>query len=114
MKSPGLLDAEEEIERLEGLVELSRCEINRLKQEHNFMRTHLKLWKEEVKDGPINELASIQAWLLTLSKNGAEETANIMRTRMLLLMGAAEVLYHEGPAAEDKAGIYENRPDLRP
>jgi hypothetical protein len=80
----------------------------------DFLNEHLKLWKDEGIPAPVNELQSIQGWLRCLVQNGAEETADIMRKRILLLGQAAIDLHKAGPEAEDKVGIYENRPDLRP
>lgn len=79
-----------------------------------FLNDHLKLWMDSVVLAPLNEAQSIQAWLRVLGEHGAEETKNRMRARMLLLAEAARKLYEAGPEAEDEAGIYENRPDLRP
>lgn len=79
-----------------------------------FLIDHLKLWKDSGVPAPANELQSIQGWLRCLGENGAEKTADIMRKRMLLLMEAANDLHALGPEAEDAAGIYDNRPDMRP
>ena len=81
---------------------------------HDFLREHLRLWKDSGIPAPANELQSIQAWLQYLGQHGAEETKNAMRNRMILLMQAANELHAEGPQAEDEAGIYDNRPDMRP
>lgn len=79
-----------------------------------FLTDHLKFWKDSGIPAPGNELQSIQGWLTYLGEHGAEQTKDTMRKRMILLMEAANDLYEEGPAAEDAAGIYDNRPDLRP
>ena len=77
-----------------------------------FLTDHLKLWEDLGIPAPVNELQSIYTWLGHLSQHGAEKTMETMRTRMLLLMRAANDLHDEGPAAEKAAGIYDNRPDM--
>lgn len=89
-------------------------EIEQLKQRHDFLEEHLKLWKDSGIPAPANELQSIQTWLKHLSQHGDKETSSVMRTRMLLLLNAAQKLHEKGPEAEDKAGIYEHRPEMRP
>ena len=89
-------------------------EIEQLKQQHDFLEEHLKLWKDSGVPAPANELQSIQTWLKHLGQHGDLETRNVMRTRMLLLINAAQKLHEKGPEAEDKAGIYEHRPEMRP
>ena len=79
-----------------------------------FLTDHLKLWKDEGIPAPCNELQSIQAWLACLGRHGQKETASRMRARMLLLMRVANELHEQGSKVEDEAGIYENRPDMRP
>lgn len=79
-----------------------------------LMADHLRIWKDSGVPAPLNELQSIQAWLQTLGEHGAEETMNRMRARMIMLMKAANELHKAGPEAEDAAGIYDNRPELRP
>lgn len=86
----------------------------RLRKGDEFLIAHLKLWKDEGIPAPANELQSIQAWLACLGAHGAEETANRMRIRMTLLMRAAMDLHTSGVEAEDAAGIYTNRPEMRP
>lgn len=75
---------------------------------------HLKLWRDEGIDAPNNELQSIQAWLACLGANGVQATSDRMRNRMLLLMKTANSLHNEGSDAEEAAGIYDNRPEMRP
>lgn len=84
------------------------------KQLDNFLTDHLRMWKDEGIEAPLNELQSIQAWLSCLGQHGLEETKNRMRARMLLLMKTANNLHVAGPEAEAEAGIYDNRPDMRP
>ena len=79
-----------------------------------FLTDHLRIWKDEGIEAPLNELQSIAAWLRCLGEHGAEETKARMRARMILLMNASQDLYDAGPEAEAKAGIYDNRPDLKP
>ena len=79
-----------------------------------FLTDHLRMWKDEGVEAPLNELQSIQAWLSCLGHHGLEETTNRMRARMLLLQNTAIELYAQGPEAEAKAGIYDNRPDMKP
>ncbi len=79
-----------------------------------YLIKHLKLWKDEGMDAPTNELQSIQCWLSCLCQHGAEETIRRMRSRIILLGNAANRLHNEGREAEEAAGIYANRPDLRP
>lgn len=79
----------------------------------DFLQAHLKLWKDSGIPAPANELQSIQGWLQYLGRHGAEETKSAMRKRMILLMQEAHTLYDEGPEAEDAAGIYEHRPEMR-
>lgn len=79
-----------------------------------FLTDHLRLWKDEGVAAPANELQSIQAWLRCLGTYGVEETKKRMRARMVILMGAANDLHDAGPEAEDAAGIYDDRPDMRP
>jgi hypothetical protein len=78
----------------------------------DYVRAHLKLWKESGIDAPANEANSIQAWLQFLGEHTREETISTMQARMLLLMEAADAVYEEGPAVEDAIGIYDNRPDM--
>jgi hypothetical protein len=47
-------------------------------------------------------------------EHGAEETLERMRNRRILLVNASMDLNALGPDAEAKAGIYDNRPDMRP
>lgn len=79
---------------------------------NKFLAEHLKFWEDSGIPAPANELQSIQSWLSYLARNGAEETMKTMRSRMVLLMGAANDLHEAGPEAEDEVGIYDNRPDL--
>lgn len=79
-----------------------------------FLTDHLRMWKDEGIPAPLNELQSIAAWLSCLGEHGAESTMDRMRARMLLLMNAANELHAAGPEAEAAAGIYDNRPDLKP
>src|ERR1035437_10239997 len=78
-----------------------------------FVRSHLKLWKESGINAPINEGNSIQSWLRFLGSHTKEETLDVMRHRMILLMNAAQEVYDLGPETEDVIGIYDNRPDMR-
>jgi len=80
----------------------------------DLVRAHLKLWADSGVPAPANEGNSIQSWLQFLGSHSKEETLHTMRQRMILLMQAANDVYEEGPEAEDKLGIYDNRPDLRP
>ena len=75
---------------------------------------HLKMWKESGIPAPVNELQSIAAWLKASGTMTKEDLQNTMRARMVLLMDAANDLHAEGLEVEDLAGIYDNRPDLRP
>jgi hypothetical protein len=79
-----------------------------------FLNDYLQMWKDEGVEAPLNELQSIAAWLRYLGSNGKEKTIEAMQMRMLLLMDASNKLHAQGPEAEDAAGIYNNRPDLRP
>lgn len=79
-----------------------------------FLTDNLRMWKDEGIPAPLNELQSIAAWLQCLGEHGLEGTKTRMRARMALLMGAAADLRNEGREAEDAAGIYDNRPDMRP
>lgn len=79
---------------------------------NKFLVEHLKFWEDSGIPAPANELQSIRAWLTCLAEHGAEETMTRMRSRMVLLMGAANDLHEAGPEAEDEVGIYDNRPDL--
>lgn len=81
---------------------------------HDFLREHLKLWKDAGIPAPANELQSIQGWLRYIGKNGVEETKKAMRNRMIILMEAANELHAEGQEAENAAGIYDDRPDMGP
>lgn len=75
---------------------------------------HLVMWEDEGVDAPLNELQSINAWLMYLGRHGQEKTIETMRARMVLLMKAASRLHAAGPEAEEAEGIYKNRPDKRP
>lgn len=75
---------------------------------------HLKMWKESGIPAPLNELQSIAAWLRASASMTKEELQSAMRARMILLMQASQELHAEGREMEDLAGIYDNRPDLRP
>lgn len=75
---------------------------------------HLKMWKESGIPAPLNELQSIAAWLRASGSMTKEELQSAMRARMILLMQASQELHAEGREMEDLAGIYDNRPDLRP
>jgi hypothetical protein len=79
-----------------------------------FLVEHLKMWKDSGIPGPVNELQSIAAWLRMSGTCTLKELQDTMRKRMILLMDASHDLYDEGRAAEDIAGIYDNRPDLKP
>jgi hypothetical protein len=79
-----------------------------------YLIDHLRLWKDSGIPAPANELQSIQGWLRYLGEHGAEGTKDAMRKRMILLMQAANELHDLGPEAEDAAGIYDNRPEMRP
>lgn len=79
-----------------------------------FLTDHLRMWKDEGVPAPVNELQSISAWLECLGTHGAEETMERMRARLLLLMNTVNELHDQGREAEDAAGIYDNRPDLKP
>ena len=79
-----------------------------------FLVEHLKLWKDSGVPAPANELQSIAAWLRASASLTKEELQSRMRLRMILLMDASIDLYKEGREAEDIAGIYDNRPDMRP
>ena len=79
-----------------------------------WLTDHLRLWKDEGVDAPLNELQSIAAWLRYLGEHGEKKTKETMRARMLLLMNASIDLHDQGPEAEAAAGIYDNRPDLKP
>lgn len=79
-----------------------------------FLLDHLRMWEDSGIPAPVNELQSIQSWLKYLGEHGAEETKSAMRKRMVLLMQAANELHEQGREAEDAAGIYDNRPDLKP
>lgn len=83
-------------------------------QKNDFLREHLKLWKDSGIPAPMNELQSIDTWLTQLTNSGEEKTKDIMRKRIILLMEAVAKLHKEGPEAEEAAGIYDNRPDMRP
>jgi len=78
----------------------------------DYLVEHLVMWKDSGIPAPLNELQSIQAWLYK-SSDGLEEMQEAMRSRMILLMKAAGRLHAEGPEAEDAAGIYKNRPEMR-
>lgn len=78
-----------------------------------FLTDHLIMWKESGVPAPLNELQSIAAWLRASADKTKEELQTIMRTRMILLMKASQELFEEGMEAEDIAGIYNNRPDLK-
>jgi hypothetical protein len=80
----------------------------------SFLTDHLRMWKDEGVPAPVNELQSIAAWLRTLGELGAEKTIEAMRSRMLLLMEAAQELHNAGPAGEAAAGIYDKRPEAKP
>ena len=79
-----------------------------------FLTDHLKMWKDEGVPAPLNEIQSIHAWWGCLKKVGAEETMKRMAARLILLQNAAEALHEAGPEAEEAAGIYEHRPDMKP
>ena len=79
-----------------------------------FLTDHLRMWKDSGVPAPVNEVASIQAWMGTLKHKGAEETLRCMGARLVLLNRAAQELHAAGPEAEAEAGIYDNRPDQRP
>lgn len=81
---------------------------------HDTLADHLKLWKDTGVLAPRNELQSIQAWLQTLGRLGKEETLNLMRKRLLLLMEASIAIHEAGPEAEDEFGIYDEAPEMRP
>lgn len=96
-----------------GAIEKLIKEAEAHEQEQNdhtdFLHSQLQLWAEKEITAPANELQSIQGWLSHLGHYGAQETAKMMRTRMLLLMEAATKLSSLGKEAEDKAGIYKKR-----
>ena len=75
---------------------------------------HLKMWKDSGIPAPLNELQSIAGWLRLSGTTTMDELQDIMRKRMILLMDASVELHEEGRAMEDIAGIYDNRPDLKP
>lgn len=79
-----------------------------------FLVEHLKMWKDSGVPGPVNELQSIAAWLRLSGTCDKKELQSIMRKRLILLMDASQDLHKEGREAEDIAGIYDNRPDLKP
>jgi len=79
-----------------------------------FLVEHLKMWKDSGIPAPLNELQSIAAWLRASGSLTKEELQDRMRKRMILLMDASIDLHKEGLEAEDIAGIYNNRPELRP
>ena len=79
-----------------------------------FLTDHLRMWKDEGIPAPLNEIQSIQSWLRYLGEHGADGTKDAMRKRMILLAQAASELHKEGPEAEAAAGIYDNRPDMKP
>ena len=79
-----------------------------------FLIEHLRMWKDEGVPAPVNELQSIDAWLQCLQEHGAEETMNRMMMRRFLLIDAVIALNDAGPEAEEAAGIYDNRPDMKP
>jgi hypothetical protein len=87
--------------------------INMSEKLDKFLTDHLRLWKDEGVPAPLNELKSIEVWLSCLGHHGVEETKNRMRARMLMLGKAAYALNDQGPEAEDEAGIYDNRPDMK-
>lgn len=79
-----------------------------------FLTDNLRMWKDLGIPAPLNELQSIDAWQRYLMDNGAEATIDAMVKRKTLLIEAANALAEAGPEAEAAAGIYDNRPDLRP
>ena len=78
----------------------------------DYVRAHLKFWKESNIPAPESEINSIQAWLGYSSGRTIEEMQDTLRARLILLMEAAERVYAEGPEAEDTVGIYDNRPNM--
>jgi hypothetical protein len=78
----------------------------------DYVKAHLKFWAESGVAAPGNELQSIQAWLRYSSNHSKEEIQDTWRTRMTLLMKAAQEVYDGGQAEEDRIGIYDNRPDM--
>ncbi len=79
----------------------------------HYVNAHLKLWAESGIPAPVNEVNSIQSWLMFLASNGKDKTIDTMRQRMNLLLNAAQKVHESGTDKEDEIGIYDNRPDLR-
>lgn len=79
----------------------------------DFLNQHLRVWRDSGVSAPLNELQSIDCWLRYLGEHGQEKTIETMQLRMMLLQDAAEKLHALGPEAEDAAGIYANRPEMR-
>lgn len=78
----------------------------------DYVRAHLKFWAESGIPAPESEINSIQAWLRFSSGHTMEEMQDALRQRLMLLMEAAQEVHQEGPAEEDRLGIYANRPDI--
>ena len=79
----------------------------------DYLKSHLKFWAESGIHAPESEINSIQAWLSHSSDcRDLEQMQDTLRARLILLMKAAEEVYAAGPAAEDRLGIYANRPDI--
>jgi len=78
----------------------------------DYVRAHLKFWAESGIPAPESEIKSLQAWLYYSSGHTMEEMQDTLRARLSLLMDAAVAVYEEGPEAEDRIGIYDNRPDI--
>lgn len=71
-----------------------------------FLADHLKIWEGTGEQAPVNEIQSIQAWLMMLGRHGAESVKDTMRKRMSLLMYAASAIHEGGVESEDQYGIY--------
>lgn len=79
----------------------------------DYLRSHLKFWKESNVPAPASEINSVQAWLSHSSDcRDLEQMQDTLRARLILLMKAAEEVYAEGTAEEDRLGIYANRLDM--